>query len=80
MLGSDYKIFFKMFTVLHQPIIESYILAMSWPRDLTEYTLLDDQSTFVVFHDVHDVTGKRSCIKHPKAIKDTLMENYFSKN
>ncbi len=38
-------------------IIESQILAVLWPRDMIDYTLLPDQSLFA-FHDVHDITGK----------------------
>ncbi len=61
MLGSDYKIVLsvKMFTVSDQVIKELEILAMSWLRDTTDYTLLPDQSSFAV-HNVPDVSDKEA--------------------
>ncbi len=45
MLGSDNKIFL-------------FVKMLSWPRDMTEYTLLPDQSLFGV--KMYDITGKEA--------------------
>ncbi len=52
MPGSDYKIFLfvQMLTVSGWAI---------WTKDMTDYTLLPDQSSFAV-HDVCDATGKEA--------------------
>ncbi len=46
-----------MFTVSDWAIKESEILAVSWPRNMTDYTSLPDQ--FAV-HDVCEVTSKEA--------------------
>ncbi len=35
------------------------MIAVSWPRDVKDYTLLSDQSSFAV-HDVRDITSKEA--------------------
>ncbi len=34
---------------------ESYILAVTWLRDMADYTLNTDQSLLAIFHDLCDV-------------------------
>ena len=43
-------------------ILESHILVVSWLRDMTNLTLLSDQSPFAVFNNKHDITWKEALV------------------